>query len=136
MTLEEAQAQLSKIKRLTDLKAKKEEYEKALLEIMNPANIQAQVCEDGRRTFEILKEVFVTKDIRVDGMHRNLIPPPGVVGSRGLVIKEPESQLGYIQRTSPEAEEMIKKLKFTIEARNDVEQARKIVRDNLDDGGM
>nr|GEV91580.1 hypothetical protein [Tanacetum cinerariifolium] len=48
-----------------------------------------------KRTSEILKEVYVTEDIRVDGMHRNLIPPPGVVGSRGLVITEPESGIFY-----------------------------------------
>ncbi|GJX43037.1 hypothetical protein Tco_0259713 [Tanacetum coccineum] len=118
-----------------------------------------------KRTSEILKEVFVTEDIIVDGMHRNLIPPLGVVGSRGLVITEPESgifyyngnydlvfqrenelhlattaqlirQLSYIQRTSLEAKEIIKKLEFTMKARNDVEQARKIIRDNLDKGGM
>nr|GEU54429.1 hypothetical protein [Tanacetum cinerariifolium] len=45
-------------------------------------------------------------------------------------------QLGYIQRTSPKVEEMIKKLELTIEARDDVDQARIIVRDNLDDGGI
>ncbi|GKF54663.1 hypothetical protein Tco_0165003 [Tanacetum coccineum] len=140
--MEEAQAQLSKIKRLADLKAGKEKSEKALLEIMNPVNIQAQakkmaeyeakrakmlaelkqlgfnewieiqalasnekagklglppppellasgltaVEKKRKRTSEILKEVFVTEDIRVDEMHRNLIPPPGVVGSKGLVI--------------------------------------------------
>ncbi|GJQ92852.1 hypothetical protein Tco_0003991 [Tanacetum coccineum] len=36
--------------------------------------------EDKKRKWaEFLKEVFVTEDIRVDGMYRNLIPPPGVV---------------------------------------------------------
>ncbi|GJV42512.1 hypothetical protein Tco_1420952 [Tanacetum coccineum] len=28
---------------------------------------------------ELIKETFVTKDVRVDGVGRNLIPPPGVV---------------------------------------------------------
>ncbi|GKC63572.1 hypothetical protein Tco_1096170 [Tanacetum coccineum] len=92
-----------------------------------------------KRTSKIIKEVFVTEYIKVDGMHRNLIPPPGVVGSRGLVITKPESRIFYYNgnydlRISPEAEEMIKKLQLTIEARNDVEQAKKIVKDNLDDG--
>ncbi|GJX13790.1 hypothetical protein Tco_0205548 [Tanacetum coccineum] len=41
-----------------------------------------------------------------------------------------------IQRGTPEAEEMFKKLDLIIKARNDVNQARIIVRDNLDGGGM
>ncbi|GJR23528.1 hypothetical protein Tco_0972055 [Tanacetum coccineum] len=41
-----------------------------------------------------------------------------------------------IKRNSPEAEEMYKKLELTIEARNDVNRARIIVRDNLDGGGI
>nr|GEX65776.1 RNA-directed DNA polymerase, eukaryota [Tanacetum cinerariifolium] len=43
---------------------------------------------------------------------------------------------GLFERTSPKVEEMIKKLELTIEARDDVDQARIIVRDNLDDGGI
>nr|GEW02131.1 hypothetical protein [Tanacetum cinerariifolium] len=50
-----------------------------------------------KRTYEILREVFVTEDIKVDRMHRNLIPPSGVVRSRGLVIKEPESRIFYLK---------------------------------------
>ncbi|GKE75391.1 hypothetical protein Tco_1537432 [Tanacetum coccineum] len=113
----------------------------------------------------VSKEVFVTEDIRVDEMHRNLIPPPGVVASKGLVITEPEAGIFYyngnfdyvfqrenefhlastpqlirllndIQRNSLEAEEMYKNLELIIEARNDVNQARKIVKDNLDGGGI
>ncbi|GKG60635.1 hypothetical protein Tco_0614197, partial [Tanacetum coccineum] len=34
--------------------------------------------EKKRKRIEFLKEMFVTEDIRVDGMNRNLIPPPGV----------------------------------------------------------
>ncbi|GJS88640.1 hypothetical protein Tco_0771276 [Tanacetum coccineum] len=49
--------------------------------------------KNGKRTSNIIKEVFVSKDIVVDGMHKNLVPPPGVEGSRGLVIKEPESMI-------------------------------------------
>ncbi|GKE34846.1 hypothetical protein Tco_1454168 [Tanacetum coccineum] len=45
-------------------------------------------------------------------------------------------QQSAIQRGTLEAEEMLKKLEYTIEARNDVNQARKIVKENLDDGGM
>nr|GEU93619.1 hypothetical protein [Tanacetum cinerariifolium] len=49
------------------------------------------VAEKNRkRSSKIIKEVFVKEDIVVDGMHRNLVPPPGVEGFRGLVISEPE----------------------------------------------
>nr|GEZ22827.1 hypothetical protein [Tanacetum cinerariifolium] len=44
-----------------------------------------------KRRAEVIQEVFVTKNTVVDGMHRNLIPPVGVVGSVGLAINEPES---------------------------------------------
>ncbi|GJT98485.1 hypothetical protein Tco_1094003 [Tanacetum coccineum] len=87
-----------------------------------------------KRTLEILQEVFVKENIVVDGMHRNLIPPPGVVGSKGQVIREPESSA--IQRGTPEAEEMIKKLEMTIEVMDDVNQAKKIIQDNLDGLGQ
>ncbi|GKF02786.1 hypothetical protein Tco_0029709, partial [Tanacetum coccineum] len=43
-----------------------------------------------KRSSKIIQEVFVKYNIIVDGMQRNLIPPPGVEGTRGLVIKEPE----------------------------------------------
>ncbi|GJS47256.1 hypothetical protein Tco_0597377 [Tanacetum coccineum] len=37
-----------------------------------------------KRTFKIIKEVFVNKDIVIDGMHRNLVPPLGVEGVESL----------------------------------------------------
>ncbi|GJW86909.1 hypothetical protein Tco_0162249 [Tanacetum coccineum] len=109
-----------------------------------------------KRALEILKEVFVKENVVVDGMHRNLIPPRGVVGSRGLIITEPEAGIFFyngnfnlafqresefhlattpqlirtqqdIQRNTPEAEEMYKKMEFTIEARDDAAEARKTV---------
>nr|GEV23180.1 putative ribonuclease H-like domain-containing protein [Tanacetum cinerariifolium] len=40
---------------------------------------------------EMLQEVSVKENLVVDGMHRNLVPPPGIIGSRGQVIREPES---------------------------------------------
>ncbi|GJV43008.1 hypothetical protein Tco_1427544 [Tanacetum coccineum] len=105
-----------------------------------------------KRTFELVKEVFVTQDIRVPGMKRNLIPPQGVIGSPGLVITEPEAgifyyngnfdlvfqrenefhlatsaqlikQLKHINRDTPEGQEMYKKMLFAIEARHDVAEA-------------
>ncbi|GKD37492.1 hypothetical protein Tco_1257699, partial [Tanacetum coccineum] len=48
-----------------------------------------------KRSSEILQEVFVKENIVVDGMHRNLIPPPGIKGSRGRVIREPKSGIFY-----------------------------------------
>ncbi|GJS52290.1 hypothetical protein Tco_0625652 [Tanacetum coccineum] len=76
-----------------------------------------------KRSSEILKEVFFQQDIIVDGMHRNLVPPQGVVGSRGL-------------RNTPDAEEMYKRLQLAIEARDDLTKARKVVKDNLDGLGI
>nr|GEX38785.1 hypothetical protein [Tanacetum cinerariifolium] len=51
-----------------------------------------------KRTFEIIKEVFVTKDVRVEGMHRNLIPSPRVMPIQTLVISKPESGISFINR--------------------------------------
>ncbi|GJR34716.1 hypothetical protein Tco_1210400 [Tanacetum coccineum] len=48
-----------------------------------------------KRSSEILKEIFVQQEIIVDGMYRNIIPPQEVVGSRGLVITEPETGIFY-----------------------------------------
>ncbi|GJZ08038.1 hypothetical protein Tco_0542321 [Tanacetum coccineum] len=43
-----------------------------------------------RKRAEFIKEMFVIEDIRVDGINKNLSPPPRVVPIEGLVIKEPE----------------------------------------------
>ncbi|GJU40066.1 hypothetical protein Tco_1193023 [Tanacetum coccineum] len=53
-----------------------------------------------RKRTEILKEVFVTENITVDGMHRNLIPPPGVVPIEGLVINKLESGIFFMNRNT------------------------------------
>ncbi|GKA14434.1 hypothetical protein Tco_0694080 [Tanacetum coccineum] len=113
----------------------------------------------------MIQEVFAQEDIRVDGMERNLIPPQGVVGSPGIVINEPKAgifyyngnfdmvfqrenefylaitaqltrQLKHIKRYTPEGKYMVKKLQFAIEARDDVNEARRIIRENLDDSLM
>ncbi|GKG07458.1 hypothetical protein Tco_0330427, partial [Tanacetum coccineum] len=52
--------------------------------------------EKKRKRAEVIKEVFVTKDVRVDGMDRNLIPPPGIMAIQGLVIKKPESGIFFM----------------------------------------
>ncbi|GKA23786.1 hypothetical protein Tco_0709819 [Tanacetum coccineum] len=46
-----------------------------------------QTEEKKRKRTQFLKDAFVTEDIRVDEMNRNLIPPPGVVPIEGIVIK-------------------------------------------------
>ncbi|GKA65972.1 hypothetical protein Tco_0765679 [Tanacetum coccineum] len=115
-----------------------------------------------KRSSEIIQEFFVKENIVV---HRNLIPHLGVEGSRGLVIREPESGIFFyngnfdlvsqkeeefhlattaqlirlqndIQRGSPKAEEMFVKFELKIKARNDVTKARKVVKDYLDDLGQ
>nr|GEV02614.1 hypothetical protein [Tanacetum cinerariifolium] len=45
-------------------------------------------------------------------------------------------QLKHIKRDTLEAQQMVKKLQFAIEARDDVDEARKIIRHNLDDGSI
>ncbi|GJS90168.1 hypothetical protein Tco_0772804 [Tanacetum coccineum] len=118
-----------------------------------------------KRTSKIIKEVFMSEYIVVDGKHRNLVPPLRVRGSIGLVISEPESEIFFyngnfdlvfqreeefhlatttqliriqsaIQRDTPEGEVMFKKMELTIEARSDVTKARKIVKENLDVKGI
>nr|GEU91437.1 gypsy/Ty3 retroelement polyprotein [Tanacetum cinerariifolium] len=42
-----------------------------------------------------MREVFENKNIVVDGMQRNLIPPQGVEGTRGLAIREPKSRIFF-----------------------------------------
>ncbi|GJT83629.1 hypothetical protein Tco_1057971 [Tanacetum coccineum] len=62
-----------------------------------------------RKRTEFIKEVFVTGDVRVNGMDMNLIPPPGVLPIQAppvvvpiewLVIKEPESGIFYMNRNT------------------------------------
>ncbi|GJT67579.1 hypothetical protein Tco_1019059 [Tanacetum coccineum] len=117
-----------------------------------------------RKRTEILKEVFVTENITVDGMHRNLIPPPGVVPIEGLVINENESEIFFMNRNmdiafqresefhltpttqliriqnqikveSKITDEMFTKMIYVIEARSDCIEAVGIVEKNLDNLG-
>ncbi|GJU47659.1 hypothetical protein Tco_1204925 [Tanacetum coccineum] len=164
LTNEDVMDQVKEMKRLVDLKPEKEKSEKSLLKIMNPATIRGQalkMAEYEAKRKKMLdeynhqishREVFVTENIVVDGMQRNLIPPSGIEGSRGRFIKEPESGIfyyngnfdlvyqrekefhlattaqlmrlqGVIQRGTPEAEKMFKKMEMTIEAINDTSSA-------------
>nr|GEV48080.1 hypothetical protein [Tanacetum cinerariifolium] len=52
--------------------------------------------EKKRKRTQFLKEAFITEDIRVDGMNKNMIPSPGVLPIKGLIIKEPESRIFYM----------------------------------------
>ncbi|GKC24228.1 hypothetical protein Tco_1026378 [Tanacetum coccineum] len=52
--------------------------------------------EKKRKRTEFIKEVFLSGDVRVDGMDRNLIPPPRVLPIQGLVINEPESGIFFM----------------------------------------
>nr|GEX44229.1 hypothetical protein [Tanacetum cinerariifolium] len=47
--------------------------------------------EKKRKRTELIKEVFVTENVRVDGMDRNMIHPLVIMPTQGLVINEPES---------------------------------------------
>nr|GEY42497.1 hypothetical protein [Tanacetum cinerariifolium] len=49
-----------------------------------------------RKRSEIIKEVFLTADVRIEGMHKNLIPPSGIMPIQGLVINEPESGIFFM----------------------------------------
>ncbi|GJX40749.1 hypothetical protein Tco_0255739 [Tanacetum coccineum] len=46
-----------------------------------------------KRRTDLIHEVFVKKNIIMDGMQRNLTLPEGVVGKAGMVIKEPEAEI-------------------------------------------
>ncbi|GJU64091.1 putative reverse transcriptase domain-containing protein [Tanacetum coccineum] len=93
-----------------------------------------------KRSLEILTEVFMKENVMVDGMHRNLVPHPRIEGGKGLVIREPESGVFFYNGTliwgTPEAEEFFKKMDLIIESRDDANQARKIIQDNLDGLGQ
>ncbi|GJT37688.1 hypothetical protein Tco_0937553 [Tanacetum coccineum] len=75
-----------------------------------------------KRRTELIHEVFVKKNIVVDGMQRNLVPPQGVVRSVGL-------DQNAIKIDSIEARKMFDKMIYVIEARDDVVEARKIVQE-------
>ncbi|GJX87130.1 putative cysteine-rich receptor-like protein kinase 35 [Tanacetum coccineum] len=112
--------------------------------------------EKKRKRAEFIKEMFVTEDVRVDGMNRNLIPPPGIMPIQGLVINEPESGIFFMNgntdigfqresefhlaptnelirlqrqiKTDTEiAREMFSRMNYVIDARRDCIKAREMV---------
>ncbi|GJV18551.1 hypothetical protein Tco_1367571 [Tanacetum coccineum] len=60
------------------------------------ATFRLTVEEKKRKRTEFIKEVFLTEEVRVDGIDRNLIPPPGVMPIQGLVINEPKSGIFFM----------------------------------------
>nr|GFB02698.1 hypothetical protein [Tanacetum cinerariifolium] len=54
------------------------------------------VVEKKRKRTKLTKEIFVTENIRVDGMDKNLIHPPRIMLIQGLVINEPESRIFFM----------------------------------------
>ncbi|GJT83803.1 hypothetical protein Tco_1058145 [Tanacetum coccineum] len=137
-------------------------YDMFVLKILDSVN---GLKEEKEKSSKLFKKVFVKEDIVMDGMHRNLVPPPGFMPSEGLVISEPVSgiffydgnfdlvfqrenefhlatipQLIRIQNAvkvdSKYADEMYRKMIYVIKARDDVVEARKMVQDNLDNMGQ
>nr|GEZ90925.1 hypothetical protein [Tanacetum cinerariifolium] len=52
--------------------------------------------EKKRKRTEFIKEVFVIENVRVNGIDRNLIPPPGIMPIQGVVINKPESRIFFM----------------------------------------
>nr|GEW90362.1 hypothetical protein [Tanacetum cinerariifolium] len=74
---------------------------------------------------ELIKEVFVTENIWVDGMDMNLIPSLGIMPIQGLVINEHESGIFFMNRNTDIGIQREK-------ARSDCIKTREIVEKNLD----
>ncbi|GJW90423.1 hypothetical protein Tco_0167976 [Tanacetum coccineum] len=104
MTLEDAQAYSTEMKRLADLKAKQEKPKQKLKALSN-------VKPKAQAKFEWIK----TQAEKLG------IPPPELPAF-GLSAAEKKRK----RRGTQEAEEMFKKIELTIEARNDVTEAKRI----------
>ncbi|GJX57901.1 hypothetical protein Tco_0289291, partial [Tanacetum coccineum] len=115
LSIEKAKAQMEEIKRLADLKAEKEKSKKWLKKVTTPDELRAHAeqlaayeAKKGKdekkaglkrmRKAELIHKVFVKEDIIVDGMHKKLVPPLGVIASEGCIqvkdiVKEVEDYL-------------------------------------------
>ncbi|GJZ52596.1 hypothetical protein Tco_0607111 [Tanacetum coccineum] len=120
--------------------------------------------EKKRKRTELIKEVFITEDVIVAGMDRNLIPPSGVMPIQGPVINEPKSGIFFmngnmdisfqrenefhltpttelirlqkqIKVDSEIAREMFSRMNYLIKARSDCIKAKEIIEKNLDNLG-
>nr|GEY59317.1 hypothetical protein [Tanacetum cinerariifolium] len=92
-----------------------------------------------KRPSEMIEQVFVKDNIRVDGMERNLNPSRRVVGEFEFHLSTTPQLITTqqaIQRNTPEAEDMYKKLEFKIEAKDDAAEAKRTVKENLNGFGM
>ncbi|GJW58239.1 retrovirus-related pol polyprotein from transposon TNT 1-94 [Tanacetum coccineum] len=103
------------------------------------AHFLKPIIDKKRKRSKVLTEVFVKENITVDGMKRNLIPPPAFqrvlefhLATTVQLVRLQDS----IIRDSPEAKEVYKLLGLEIESRNDVTKAKEIVKDNLDGMGQ
>ncbi|GKC02748.1 hypothetical protein Tco_0994358 [Tanacetum coccineum] len=115
MTIKEATAQLKEIQRLANLKKAREESEKQLKRKLSQWDVNqakkvglppppelatlGMSAEDKKqKRTKFLKEMFVTEDIRMDRMYRNLTPPIGIIPIDRLVIAEPKSGIFFMNK--------------------------------------
>nr|GEV59034.1 hypothetical protein [Tanacetum cinerariifolium] len=107
MTIKKAKAQIEELRKIKLLKAEKEKSDKELLKNKTMSNIRHLSWLSMKPRVKYLSaqeskskdlvgiDSSWKEDIKVDGMHRNLIPPRGVIGSPGLVITKPEAGIFY-----------------------------------------
>ncbi|GJU97618.1 hypothetical protein Tco_1326889 [Tanacetum coccineum] len=136
---------------LADLKGEKEKFEKSLKKILNlaivraPAQKMAEYEAKRKKMFDEYNhkinhradQLPITKiSYKVNSSKETTIRITIVFQREEEFCLATTAQLirlhSAIQRGTLEAEEMFKKRDMTIEARNDVNQAREIVQDNLD----
>nr|GEU33160.1 retrovirus-related Pol polyprotein from transposon TNT 1-94 [Tanacetum cinerariifolium] len=86
-TLKEAKAQMEEIK-WWQHKQETWYFPPSKLTAFDLHSGKKKACMKRKRRAEVIHKVFVKEDIVVNGMHRNLVPPIGVVSSPGLVIDE------------------------------------------------
>ncbi|GKE64149.1 hypothetical protein Tco_1518310 [Tanacetum coccineum] len=58
------------------------------------------VGDKKQKRTKFLKEMFVTEDIRMDGINRNLTPPTWIIPIDRPVIVEPESGIFFMNRNT------------------------------------
>ncbi|GJU60742.1 hypothetical protein Tco_1238508 [Tanacetum coccineum] len=88
-----------------------------------------------KRRFEVMEKVFLKEDIVVDGMHRNLTVPDGVIRKAGLkyhLASTTQTIQNLINIDSEFAQEVYDEFIYEIESRPDFIEARNNVAKNLD----
>ncbi|GKB87064.1 hypothetical protein Tco_0959336 [Tanacetum coccineum] len=120
---------LAEIKRLVDLRAQKEELEKALKKLLNLATVKAQVLK--WKEHEEKKAKLSEFDVRWN-TQRNITPPLVFLARKRELEFHITSTvqlirlLNHINLDSPEAREMYKIMEIEIESRDDVDMAKEI----------